>query len=372
MSSSTDTCALAWPDVCIVGPLPPPAGGMANQCEQLVRLLRDEGARVTLVRTNAPYRPAAVGRVPLLRAVFRLVPFLLALWRGVGGAQVVHLLANSGWSWHLIATPVLLFGRWRRVPVIVNYRGGLAEAFFARAPRHVLALLRGASLRVTPSRFLERVFGQFGMDATVIPNVVDLSRFAPRTTPAAFGDAPHLIVTRNLEPIYDIDTALRAFALIRQRFVRARLTVAGTGPELARLRSVAQALGVAGAVAFPGRIANAEIAQLYRSADCMLNPSTADNMPISILEALASGVPVVSTDAGGIPDLVTPGRTALLVGVGQAQQMADAAIRVLESPAQAAALRSAGLDEAKRYAWSEVRRQWHAAYAGAVAARGAA
>ena len=96
-----------WPRVCIVGPLPPPSGGMANQCEQLVRLLGGEGVQVELVRNNAPYRPAWISHVPVLRALFRLLPYLLALWRACGRAQVVHVFANSGWAWHLFAAPAL-------------------------------------------------------------------------------------------------------------------------------------------------------------------------------------------------------------------------------------------------------------------------
>jgi len=353
--------ATGWPHVCIVGPLPPPAGGMANQCEQLQRLLRAEGAQVSFVRTNEPYWPALVGSVPVLRAGVRLLAYLPALWRGIGRAQVVHLFANSGWAWHVLAAPALFMARWRGVPAIVNYHGGQADEFFARAPRHVLRALARAALRVTPSIFLQRVFARHGLTAEVVPNIIDLSRFTPRPLRAAL-DGPHLIVTRNLEALYDIPTALGAFAQVRAQHPGARLTVAGTGPERAALQRLTAELGVAAAVRFAGRIDNADIAALYASADVLLNPSRADNMPISILEALASGVPVVSTCAGGIPDMVAHERTALLVPVGDADAMAASALRLLGDPALAQRLREAGIAEAARYAWPRVRGQWQAAY----------
>ena len=75
--------------VCIVGPLPPPTGGMANQCKQLLRLMGTEsGVRVELVRTNAPYSPRWTSRVPLLRAGARLIPFLWRLWATCGRVDV--------------------------------------------------------------------------------------------------------------------------------------------------------------------------------------------------------------------------------------------------------------------------------------------
>ncbi|NMG54665.1 glycosyltransferase [Aromatoleum aromaticum] len=353
--------AEAVPAVCIVGPMPPPSGGMANQCEQLVRLLRRDGVKVELVCNNARPYPPWVGSVPVVRAACRLFPYLAQLWLSAGRVEVVHVLANSGWAWHLFAAPAIWIARARGVGVIVNYRGGNADAFFARAPAHVLATLRKASARVTPSGFLQRVFARYGLDATIVPNIVDLARFRPVTRPP-FGHAPHLVVTRNLEAIYDIPTAIRAFAVVREAFPNARLTVAGSGPELGRLQAVVGELGLDGSVHFSGRLDNSEIPALYAAADCMLNPSTVDNMPISILEAFASGVPVVTTRAGGIPDMVEDGVSALLVPVGDASSMARQAVRVLADPVLAGSLRAAGLEAAAAFAWPAVREQWLEVY----------
>ena len=260
-----------------------------------------------------------------------------------------------------MAWPALVIGRWRGAGTIVNYRGGHADAFFSSAPRHVLRTLAAADLRVMPSAFLHRVFAKHGLDAQVIPNIVDLARFRFQAL-RDVGDAPHLVVTRNLEAIYDIPTSLRAFQRVRKAFPGARLTVAGSGPELAALQKMVADRGLAGCVRFSGRIDNAQIPELYAQADCMLNPSTVDNMPISILEAMACGVPVVSTDAGGIPDLVDSGRTGWLVAVGDDQAMAERAVSVLRDRAQCARLVEAARAQADRFAWPRVRSQWLAAY----------
>lgn len=223
-------------------------------------------------------------------------------------------------------------------------------------------------MRVTPSVFLQRVFASHGLSAEVIPNVVDLSRFTP-TRPRTFGDSPHIVVTRNLEPIYDIPTAIRALAAIKKTFARARMTVAGSGPELASLQALVLRLQLTDSVQFSGRIDNACIAALYASADCMINSSTVDNMPISILEAFASGVPVVSTCAGGIPDMVEHGISGLLVPIGDDEAMAREVLRIFQNPEVATSLRQAGLAEADKYAWSQVRAKWLDAYARSAAGR---
>jgi glycosyltransferase involved in cell wall biosynthesis len=337
--------------IALVGPLPPPAGGMANQTRQLAELLRQARADVAVVQTNAPY-PAWVAGWPGVRAVCRLLPYLQALWRAAGSSDVFHVMANSGWSWHLFAAPAIWVACARGVPVVVNYRGGEAAEFLSQSRRSVAWSMRRVAALVVPSRFLQEVFGRHGMPSSVVPNIIDLSRFSPPPEPAGPARPPHLVVARNLEPIYSNQTALLAFAEVRKLHPQARLTIAGTGPDLADLQALAAELGVAAAVRFAGRLDRDAMAALYREADVCLNPSLADNMPNSVLEALACGVPVVSTRVGGVPFIVQDGVTALLVPAQDAPAMAQAALRVLGDAALKARLAEAGLAEVQRYTWA--------------------
>ncbi|RNE90222.1 glycosyltransferase [Marichromatium sp. AB31] len=348
--------------IVLIGPLPPPAGGMANQTRQLAELLRAEGLAVELVQVNAPYRPAWAGRLPVVRALFRLLPYLWRLWRAMGGGGVVHLMANSGWSWHLFAAPALLIARVRGLPAVINYRGGEAQIFLRAQARWVVPLMRRAAAIAVPSGYLRAVFAPYGLEAEVVPNIVDLERFAARAAAARHPEVPHLVVTRNLEAIYDNTTALRAFARIRARWPAARLTIAGTGPEAAALAAEARALGIAESVTFSGRLERAAMAALYAEADLMLNPSRVDNTPNSVLEAWASGVAVVSTRVGGLPYLVEDGVDAVLVAPGDPEALAEAACALLDDPPRRAALVAAGRRAAERFSWPAVRPLWLALY----------
>lgn len=345
----------------LVGPLPPPAGGMATQCQQLERLLMAEGIQVRLVQTNAAYQPNWIGSVPVIRAAFRLMPYLFALWHMAREVAVVHLMANSGWAWHLFAAPAIWIGRLQRVPVIVNYRGGNAAEFLSRAPRWVKRTMMAADARIVPSRFLQEVFAREGIDAQIIPNVIDTAHFKPKRGREADGTL-RIVVTRNLERIYDIGTALQAFAMLSERLPNAILTIAGEGPERASLEKLAKDLHIADRVTFAGLLDRSAISALYGDADLMLNPSTVDNMPNSMLEAFAAGVPVVSTNVGGIPHIARDGETALLVPPRSPSAMAEAAYRVLTDRALSTRLRNRGLEEAQRYTWTEVRNAWLSLY----------
>ena len=346
--------------IVLVGPLPPPSGGMANQTRQLAQLLVAEGCAVTTVQVNPAYRPAWIAQIRGVRALFRLMPYVWQLRSALRDAELVHVMANSGWAWHLFAAPAIWMASRRKIPVVVNYRGGDADAFFARSIARVRPALARASAIVVPSGFLRAVFEKYGFKAGIVPNIVNLDAFRPAdVTPTT----RRLIVTRHLEPIYDIASALRAFAIVVDRHADARLTVVGAGPDRGKLEQLASDLGIATRVEFTGSLENSRLPALYRTASVAVNTSLVDNFPISLLEAMASGVPIVSTNVGGIPHLVQHELTALLVPPSQPVALANAVLRLLEEPALASRLRAAGLKEVQGYAWPRVRSKLFGVYA---------
>jgi glycosyltransferase involved in cell wall biosynthesis len=343
--------------IALVGPLPPPPGGMANQTQQLAHLLEQEGVHVEIVQANAPYRPHWICLLRGARALFRLIPFLLRLWGAAGRVQLFHVMANSGWAWHLCAAPAVWVAKLRRIPVMVNYRGGDAAEFFTRSFFWIRPTMWMSNQRVVPSRYLEQVFRSFGLSAEIVPNIIDLKRFAPCPSKRSRSrcDSAHLVVARNLEPLYDISTALRAFAIVREKRPDASMTIAGGGPEREKLVALAHELGVAPHVKFTGSLDNSRVAELFMEADVFVNASLHDNMPISFLEALASGVPIVSTNVCGIPFLVEHQRTAILVPPRDAVAMAQAVLHLLDNPKIAEQLVRAGWDLVQQYTWHRVR-----------------
>ena len=297
--------------------------------------------------------------------MFRLLPYLVRLWHVAGRVDLFHIMANSGWSWHLCAAPAVWVAHARGVPAIVNYRGGEAAKFVARSKRMLCATLRRAKLLIVPSGFLQKVFDDSGISSDVVPNILDLERFRP-TDSSANVAAPHFVVTRNLEAIYDIPTALRAFALVYAMVPNSRMTVAGSGPEAEALKKLCAELEVADAVNFCGTLDRDQIAELLRSSAVMMNPSRVDNMPNSVLEAMASGVPVVSTCVGGVPFIVRDGITGLLVAAGDDQMMADAVVSILRDQNLSSRLRDAALFDVQQYGWPRVKQRWIDVYASAL------
>ena len=352
--------------VTIVGPLAPPAGGMANQTKKLAEFLTSEGLDVEIVRTNPDYKPAFIGKIPVLRALFRLISYKLTLFTRLKHTDIVHIMANSGWSWHLFAAPAIIFSRLFNKPVILNYRGGYAADFFTKSWWWVNLTLTKVQAIVVPSVFLQDVFNDFGEKAKIVPNVLDEKLFYAKEK-ALSKNAPHLIVTRNLEAIYDVATTIKAFSLVKAELSAARLSVAGTGPELQRLTQLVNDLSLTDSVTFTGRLTPEAMAALYQGADLMLNASTVDNTPNSIIEALACATPVVSTNAGGIPKLVTDKHDALLVDIADHENMAIAALSILNDPKVMQKLVDNGLNTINKFYWPNVWLKLKACYDDAIA-----
>ncbi len=348
--------------IAIVGPLPPPAGGMANQTEQLCQFLQSEGLNVTVVQVNPAYSPQWVGKIPMFRAFIRLIQYRAKLKEDLAGVDVVHIMANSGWSWHLYASPAIRIARSMNKRIVLNYRGGYAGEFFAKSWTTVKKSLDLVDEIVVPSDFLQEVFEQYGKSAKVIPNVLNEQRFNMRERTAQL--KPTIIVTRNLESIYDVETAIRVFANIKAELPEAELKVAGTGPELNQLQQLCESLNIVASVSFVGRLTPNQIASLYKSADLMLNTSLVDNSPNSIIEALACGTPVVSTNVGGIPKLVTHDLDALLSEPKDVDALTQSSLSILNSKDKRDLLKKNGLATIAKFSWVNVWQALSKSYAG--------
>ncbi|MEW6704325.1 MAG: glycosyltransferase family 4 protein [Pseudomonadota bacterium] len=337
--------------VCIVGELPPPTGGMAVQAERLGGCLRSERHEVRHVPTNALRRQSPLRRVKGLRGVFNLALFLGLLVARMPGARVVHIFSNSYLSFWLFTVPAVLLGRLLGKRVVIHYHGGAADAFLQRQRMLVLPVLKAAHALLVPSSFLVEVFRRHGLVADELPNIMPLERFAFRLRERL---VPRVLMARHLQPVYNPACGIRAFAQLAGTHPEARLTVAGDGPERARLDRLCAELGIADRVRFTGNVDNERMRAELQSHDLLLNSSRVDNQPVSLLEAFACGLPVVSTAVGGIPHMADDGREALLAPDDDPQALAEQMRRLVDDPALARRIVEAAHERVQAHDWSRI------------------
>ena len=332
-------------------------GGQAVQAERLIRHLQDEPwVRVSFLAIN-PRLPGPLGKlqaIKYLRTVVTSILYVLHLLLRVRKYDVVHVFSASYLSFLIAPTPAILVSKLYGKKVVLNYHSGEAEDHLRRWPRSTKPIIKLVDEVVVPSEYLVRVFAKFGIDAYAIFNVVDLDKFEFRERIPL---RPVFLSNRNLEVHYGVDCVLRAFAYIQQRIPNAVLTVVGDGSQREALEQLARELELQH-TAFLGRVEHDAIYGHYSDADIYLNASRIDNQPLSILEAFACGLPVVTTDAGGIPDIVTDGVTGSMVPVDDCNELAARAIKLLADEASAAAMVQRARAECRRYTWQAVCGQW--------------
>lgn len=340
------------PRVFVVAPLPPPYGGMSLQAEKLISNLLHQGLSVASIATNpAPPRGLRwVERLPVLRTLLRTAQYLFLLSGKLPEADVVHHFSASGLYFFLQSVPVLLLGRGLNKRVVVNYRGGNAPHFFRRWHWCVVPLLHLADCIAVPSEFLQQVFRRYGVEATRLPNIADTELFTWRLRQRF---APRLLVTRHLEPMYNLRCLLRAFRLIKARFPEAVLTVAGNGSEERQLKELARQWELSD-VAFLGAVAYRDLPALYAQHDIYVNSSLIDNFPGALLEAACSGLAIITTRAGGIPQMIRDGETGILVDLDDHEALAAGVITVVENASLGQGLACRARDWAQQFSWSKV------------------
>jgi glycosyltransferase involved in cell wall biosynthesis len=312
-----------------------------------------------------PRFPDVLGRVrrwPYVRTVLNQALYLPSLER-LRTVDVVHVFSASYWSFLLAVVPAIVAAGTFGKRAVLHYHSGEAEDHLANWGVLVHPWLRLVDAIVVPSEYLRGVFARHGYRAHVVPNVVDVARFECPDRPVL---RPRLLSARNLDPYYRVDNSIAAFAQVRRQFTDATLTVAGDGSERKQLERLVDTLGVGG-VRFVGWVPPDGMPALYREADIFVNSSVVDNQPVSVLEAFAAGLPVVSTATGDIAALVRHEETGLIVRPDDPAGMAAAVAALLERQDVAQRLIRRARLEVETFSWPVVREQWAAVYRGAVA-----
>src|SRR2546428_8897269 len=196
-----------------------------------------------------------------------------------------------------------------------------------------------------------RAFGCVGCDVRVIPNFVSTADFHPSPDASwrrALAPAGHkiLIHVSNFRPVKRIADVINVFAGVR-RALPAAPVVAGDGPDRGLAEQEVDRLKLRGDVRFLGKVD--QVAELLRGGDLFLLPSASESFGLAALEAMACGVPVITTRAGGLPELVEDGVSGILEPAGSVEAMGRRAVELLRDPARHRQMAAAAHQRAQRY-----------------------
>jgi phenylacetate-CoA ligase len=344
----------------LVGPSAPPVRGMTVEAGLLATRLLLEGAKIRRVASDdASRNPLA--DVPVVGAAFPPSKFVAALREAIAdGADVVHVQSEAGPRFDDVTCAALREARDADVRTVVRWHGAVSEEFLASTPERIAAAMRAADEVVVASTYMRDVFRErLGVESRVVPPIVD----EPGTDrpPARGGGQLRLLSARRLVPEHGVRLALDAAARAASSGVDLRIVVAGDGPERAELERLA-ARALPNRATFLGAVARDRVLDELRACDVVVNGSSSDDFPMAIAEALASGVPVATTDAGGIATVVEHDSTGLVTRCGDADALAASIARFDADRAELLGFGWRAKVGALRWTWDVLRASWAAAY----------
>ena len=256
------------------------------------------------------------------------------------------------WYAFVVSQICILFKK----PYIPILRGGDLPNRLKSSPKFSKLIFCNSLYNVAPSTYLFNVFENLNYpNLKLIPNTIEIGNynFLKRNELA-----PKILWVRSLSVIYNPKMAIDVLAILKTSFLEAELCMVGQEKDVRidELKEYADSLGVN--VTFTGKLSKTDWIKLSENYDIFINTTHFDNTPVSLIEALALGLPVVTTNVGGIPYLVRDKETALLVNDSDSQAMADAINELIKSPELAKELAANGRKLAEQFDWQIVKNHW--------------
>ncbi len=235
--------------------------------------------------------------------------------------------------------------------------GGNLPARLNQNPQLCRLLFGGAQKNIAPSAYLLDAFQKAGYTTQLIPNFIPIKNY-PFQLRAHI--RPRLLWVRAFDATYHPEMAIRLLASLSESHPDARLCMVGPDKDgsLSRCQALAEKLGVAEKVRFTGRLSKADWVAFSAGYDIFINTTNYDNTPVSVMEAMALGFPIVSTNAGGLPYLIEEGQDGLLVEKGDVEGMVKAIRRLLEESGLAGRLSARARAKAEGFDAEVVLGQW--------------
>ncbi len=293
----------------------------------------------------------------------RLLDILAHAWRHRYEYELacVDVFSGPAFVWAEAGCALL---RWCRKPYVLTLHGGNLPEFAAAHPARVRRLLASAAAVTCPSPYLLAQLRAFRPDLILLPNGIDLARYTYRERVPPLRE---IVWVRAFHRMYNPCLAVEALALAAAKR-DLRLTMIGPDKDgsHSRVQTTAMRLGVSHLVMLRPGVEKSNVPRELARGDLFLNTTNVDNTPVSILEAMACGLPVISTNAGGIPYLLDHDVDALLVPVNDAGAIAAELERLHAEPDLAARLARQALRKVAAFDWDVVLPRWQRLLEGVI------
>lgn len=257
--------------------------------------------------------------------------------------------------WYTVASSLLC--RYFKIPYIPILHGGSFPQKLAKSKFWTRQVFNNSYTNIAPSGYLKYFFKQAGIESIYIPNFIEIERYSFSHRKSA---APKILWVRAFHSIYNPNLAIDVLSLLSRDYPDAELCMVGPDKDgsMETFRENAKEKGIADRIIITGGLSNEKWINMSAEYDIFLNTTDIDNAPISVIEAMALGMLVVSTNAGGLPYLLQDRIDSLLVPVRNPFLMADAIKSLLKDPELCNTISSNAREKARSFSWEAVRKSW--------------
>jgi glycosyltransferase involved in cell wall biosynthesis len=254
---------------------------------------------------------------------------------------------------HILTLTLKFFGK----SIVIVVRGGAIPEKMKTHSKYYLPVLRRANVIVSPSAFSQSCFNQYGVDCMLIENVVNLNNYHFNQKETF---RPYLFWMRTFEDVYNPEMAVRLAAILVKKYPDFKMVMAGYDHgSLNMVKKLAADLNVTDKIEFKGYIENDEKNKYAQSLDFYICTNRIDNAPVSFIEVMALGMPIITVNSGGIPYLVTHEENALMVNLDDDQAMADCISSAIDQPELGKRIVENGLKFSKQFDEEPVMKKWN-------------
>lgn len=271
--------------------------------------------------------------------------------------SVVLIDAYSSLAFYYVLGAAILC-RVLRIPYIPILRGGDLKSRLDKKPSLSKFVFGGAKYLVTPSNYLYSVFTEFGFANVLhIPNSIEMRIYKMKERPMS---APRLLWVRSFHLVYNPLMALHVFEKLLVHFPETELCMVGPDKDgsLKECKEYALRYGLSGKVRFTGLLSKSEWHSLSENYDIFINTTTIDNTPVSVIEAMALGLVVISTNVGGVPYLISDSDNGILVSNGDSNAMVAKIKWLMDNPIAARELALRARKYVEEFDWELVKHKW--------------
>jgi len=256
------------------------------------------------------------------------------------------------------AFSVAVLAKFLSIPYIPILRGGSLIRRVEQSPKMSKQLFANSAINISPSKYLNEYFNNKDFSQTIyIPNNIDISIYPFKERKDI---KPKILYVRAFHKIYNPMMAIRVLSKVLEKYPNAELCMVGPDKDgsLEDVKKLAEELNVVDKVTFTGRLEKEKWIELSKEYDIFINTTNFDNQPVSVIEAMALGFPIVSTDAGGMPYLMEDKKNGIIVKKENINAMVDAIELILEDANFANQLSLAARSSAEEFDWDNVQTKW--------------